>query len=103
MGLVIVDVVTDWRADMHTAILARIPIKVIDRDLPDLYAVSYRPVAAVGEAGQGRMEIWEQPLAVGQSLPTLPLWLRGGPCLRLDLDATHERTCEEQRVQANGM
>jgi len=103
IGLVIVDVVTDRRANMHMALLARLAADAADLNPPDLYAVSYRPVAAVGEVDQAQMKIWRQPLAVGHPLGIVPLWLRGGPCLRLDLDATYERTCQEQRVQANGM
>ena len=34
-----------------------------------------------------------------QPLPTLPLWLRGGLCLPVELEATYTRTCVEQRVQ----
>jgi hypothetical protein len=44
-------------------------------------------------------EAWAHVLALGQPLPTLPLWLRGGICLPVELEATYERTCVEQRVQ----
>ena len=30
-----------------------------------------------------------EPIAVGQPLPTLPLWLRGGLCLPVELEATY--------------
>jgi hypothetical protein len=30
---------------------------------------------------------------------TTPLWLRGGLCLPVELEATYERTCIEQRIQ----
>jgi hypothetical protein len=43
--------------------------------------------------------VWHEPLAVGRPLPTLPLWLTGGLCLPVELGATYERTCVEQRVQ----
>ena len=36
---------------------------------------------------------------LGGTLPTLPLWLRGGLCLPLDLEASYERTVREQRVR----
>ena len=35
---------------------------------------------------------------VGGLLPTPPLWLRGGLCLPVELQATYDRTCVEQRV-----
>ncbi len=31
-------------------------------------------------------------------LPTMPLWLRGDICLPVDLQATYEVTCREQRI-----
>jgi hypothetical protein len=61
----------------------------------DLYTVAYRPV---GREGQLSLDIWQEPLAVGRPLPTMPLWLRGAMCLPVELDATYERTCREQRV-----
>ncbi len=45
------------------------------------------------------LDVWVEPIAVGQMLPTLPLWLRGGLCLPVELETTYERTCIEQRVQ----
>jgi hypothetical protein len=39
---------------------------------------------------------------VGRPLPTLPLWLRGGPCLAVDLEASYERTRREQGWPTNG-
>jgi len=41
-------------------------------------------------------------LAVGGSLPTLPLWLRGNLCVPVDLDASYHRTGREQRFIADG-
>jgi hypothetical protein len=61
-----------------------------------LSASAYRPVERNGAAA---VDVWREPLAVGQRLPTLPLWLRGGLCLPVELEATYERTCVEQRIQ----
>ena len=63
---------------------------------PSLSGSAYRPVERNGAAA---LDVWREPLAVGQRLPTLPLWLRGGLCLPVELEATYERTCVEQRVQ----
>ena len=46
------------------------------------------------------LDVWREPIEVGQRLPTLPLSLRGGLCLPIELEATYERTCIEQRVQS---
>jgi hypothetical protein len=99
IGLVVVDVVTSRRANLHNELLERLraPAEVpLDADL---YAVAYRPVKR-GE--QPSLDIWQEPLAVGGPLPVLPLWLRGGVRLTVDLPATYDRTCREQRVLADG-
>ena len=32
------------------------------------------------------------------ALPALPLWLKGGPCMKTDLEASYEHTCRENRI-----
>ena len=61
-----------------------------------LSGAAYRPVE---RAGASVLDIWREPVAVGRPLPTLPLWLRGGLCLPVELEATYMRTCVEQKVQ----
>jgi Protein of unknown function (DUF4058) len=99
IGLVVVDVVTDRRANLHNELLQRFRAPADARLAAELYAVSYRPVS---REGQPHLDLWPQSLAVGQALPTVPLWLRGGLCLPVELEAAYERTCLEQRVTANG-
>ena len=98
VGLIVVDIVTDRRTNLHDALLARLHAPDMDLWEAALYAVAYRPVH---HAGQARLDIWQTALAVGHSLPTLPLCLRGHRCLPVDLDATYHRTCREQRIPAN--
>ena len=58
------------------------------------------PTTTVAErAGARMLDVWLEPIAVGQVLPTMPLWLRGGLCLPVALETTYERTCIEQRVR----
>jgi hypothetical protein len=99
VGLVIVDVVTDRRANLHNELLARLwtPGRVSWE--AELYAVAYRPVQ---QAGQPHLAMWETAIAVGDALPTMPLWLRGNLCVPVDLEATYNRTCREQRLLVNG-
>lgn len=98
IGLVIVDVVTDRRANLHEDLLARLQSPGTVPLDAELYAVAYRPVK---RAGQPSLDIWQESLAVGRSLPTMPLWLPGNLALPVDLDATYNRTCREQRIVAN--
>jgi hypothetical protein len=99
IGLVVVDVVTDRRANLHDELLARLRSPDVAFWDADLYAVAYRPVK---RDEQPNLDIYQEALAVGRPLPTLPLWLRGNLCMPVDLDATYDRTCREQRIRANG-
>jgi hypothetical protein len=99
IGLVMTDVVTEQSANLHRELLARIDSSsqaVLDADL---YAGSYRPVS---REKQPLLDVWYEPLQLGVPLPTLPLWLRGGLCFRLDLEATYERTIRKMRFPPNG-
>jgi hypothetical protein len=99
MGLVVVDVVTGRGGNLHDELLARLPEAGASPSGSDLYAVAYRPV---DRGGQPSLDVWSEPLAIGRSLPTLPLWLRGALCLPIELEATYERTCREQRITDEG-
>jgi hypothetical protein len=93
VGLVLVDVVTDRSADLHRELLVRVGAGDPGPGT-SLSGSAYRPVERNGAPA---LDVWREPLA--QRLPTLPLWLRGGLCLPLELEATYERTCIEQRIQ----
>ncbi|GAA6622489.1 hypothetical protein NUACC26_083130 [Scytonema sp. NUACC26] len=102
IGLVIVDVVTTRNANLHDALIAQIASSPQDsREItgsshqPTLYTVAYR---VVERFEQSSLDIWHESFNIGDSLPTLPLWLRGGLCLPVDLNATYDRTCREQRI-----
>lgn len=95
VGLVLVDVVTERTADFHRELLHRLALPDPGQG-PALFGSAYRPVT---REGASVLDIWLERLDVGQTLPTLPLWLRGGICLPVELEATYQRTCIEQRVQ----
>lgn len=95
VGLVLVDVVTDRYADFHRELLLRLGIADPGVGSP-LSACAYREVERDKSAN---LDIWREPIVVGQPLPTLPLWLRGGLCLPVVLETAYDRTCIEQRIQ----
>lgn len=95
VGLVLVDVVTERPADFHRELLMRLGVGD-PGDGPALSGSAFRPVERESKCW---LDVWREPIAVGQRLPTLPLWLRGGLCLPVELEATYERTCIEQRIQ----
>lgn len=88
IGLVLVDIVTEYRANLHRELLALLGDGHAG-DLPEdshLYAVAYRPVLRKDE---GQLDLWPRPLAVGEPLPVLPLALRGSFVVPIDLEATY--------------
>jgi hypothetical protein len=100
IGLVIVDVVTMRSANLHRELLSRLANRNGTPEaevagLAPLYAAAYRPVL---QADRPNLAVWHEPLAVGDGLPQMPLWLPGELCLPLDLAATYDRTCREHRI-----
>ncbi len=100
VGLVIVDVVTARQANLHDDVLARLAAVNPMASGTGLYAVSYRTIE---RDRQSHLDIWRETLAIGDALPTLPLWLRGALCLPVELEATYDRTCREHRIMAHGV
>jgi hypothetical protein len=94
VGVVLVDVVTERTADFHRELLARLGATAAAPS--PLFASAYRPVE---RDGTSQLDVWVEAIALGQPLPTMPLWLRGGLCLPVELEATYERTCTEQRLR----
>ena len=95
VGLLIVDIVTDRSSNLHDQLLKRLEDPAaVALDSP-LYAASYHPVERDDE---DRLDVWQQVLEVGKRLPKMPLWLKGGLCLPVELDATYERTCRDLRI-----
>jgi hypothetical protein len=95
IGLIVVDVVTARQANLHGELLARLTEGKASSVKLSLYAIAYR---AIERNGQPSLDIWQEELLVDSILPTLPLWLGGEICLPVDLAATYERTCREQRI-----
>ena len=98
-GLMIVDIVTERRANLHEDLLLRVSPGDYVVPNADLYAAAYCPFS---QEGQPALEVCYQELILGERLPTLPLWLRGGLRLPIELEATYERTCQMLRVPTNG-
>jgi len=98
IGLVVVDFVTDRHPNLHRELLDRLDDSAEIEEVGDgvrLYAAAYHPVQQDDVAS---LDVWHELLHVGGELPTMPLFLRGGPCVRVDLPGTYERTCQEQRI-----
>jgi hypothetical protein len=92
VGLVVIDLITERRANLHNELTQRIGAgdAVLMPEDGSPYTVSYRP-ARLPEGD--RIECWPTALVVGQDLPTVPLPLRDGPILPLDLETTYAEAC----------
>lgn len=92
VGLVVVDVVTERPADVPAELVVRVGGAAGTTAGSPLYAAAYRPVERDGATV---LDQWYEPVAVGDVLPTLPLWLKGGLCLPVELQAAYDRTCRD--------
>lgn len=94
-GLVVVDIVTCRRANLHQQLLNLLRIDT-PQPIETPCATSYFPARTSEETTS--LQVWEEPLELARCLPTLPLCLRVGPTMIIDLDATYRKTCEELRI-----
>lgn len=88
VGLVVIDVVTERRANLHNELLRRLGWDRPAALLPEepLYAAGYGPVR---RQARNLVDLWPKALALGQPLPPVPFHLRGGPTIPLDLEGTY--------------
>jgi hypothetical protein len=98
IGLVVVDVVTERPGNLHDDLVTLLQQDERFRFPTDaaLYTVAYRP--ARREPGGDQIDIWPVPLALGQSLPIMPLALRGAATLPLDLKTTYMEARQRSRL-----
>jgi hypothetical protein len=101
VGLIIVDIVSERRADLHAELVHRLNDSITVSPSPDLWAAAYRPWQ---DGQQTTLQIWHEPLLLAAPLPTLPLWLKNGPSMSVDLEATYHYTCQQEKLvpSANG-
>jgi hypothetical protein len=100
ISVVIVDVVTGRAANLHRELLDILTVK--SRRAPwesrtGLYTVAYRPVTVLKKP---RIEAWPETLALGKTLPTMPLWLNMDLCVPLPLEKSYTATCRSLRIPA---
>lgn len=93
----IVDLVTTRRFNLYGDLL-----ELIGESDPALASGSPPLYAAVcrlrRDGNRPKLETWAHPFAVGQPLPTLPLWLADDLAVPLELNASYEETCRILRI-----
>lgn len=90
----IVDLVTTRQFNLYAEMLAFIGHNdpTLSDPPPPIYATSCRWVK---KENRMILEAWSYVLTVGQSLPTLPLWLAADLVIPLDLEQSYEQACHD--------
>jgi hypothetical protein len=89
----LVDLVTVRRANMYADLLTlygRVDPQLAPTP-PHLYAVTVRARRPPG--GRVRLDAWFYPMAIGETLPTLPIWLTPDLRVMLPLEGSYQETC----------
>ena len=97
VSVTIIDLVTTRSFNLYGELLELIGQSdpSLQPEPPPLYAVACRG------RKQGKtwlLETWSHALALGQPLPTLPLWLSEKLAIPLELEACYEETCRVLRI-----
>lgn len=97
VGVLVVDVVTERNANLHDEMAGLLLGEAPGfPGSPATYAAACRPFRR--SAGE-RIAVWPQPLAVGQPLPEIPLWLRDlEDPIRIDLEASYTEARQRCRI-----
>ena len=94
--ITIVDLVTSRTANLYGELLDELGAQRTAISQSAIYAATCRGRRS---GPRWRLETWEHELAVGTTLPTLPLWLSEDFMVPFDLEATYEETCRALRIR----
>jgi hypothetical protein len=97
VSVTMVDLVTVRSCNLYVELLELIGEEdpSLGEDPAPIYAVSAR----WHPRGLTRwLEAWTRPLAIGEPLPVLPLWLSDELAIPLDLESSYEQTCRDLRI-----
>ena len=60
--------------------------------------LSHAFILAITTRSTTKLDTWSRTLAIGQPLPSLPVWLSETQTVSLDLEASYEETCRVLRL-----
>ena len=89
VSVTIVDIVTSRSGNLGHELLTELG-EPLEADHPDIYAMTIR---AIPKLHGHHVEVWEEPLALGKPLPTMPIWLSEKLPFPLELESSYEETC----------
>jgi hypothetical protein len=93
----IVDIVTIRHFNLYAELMAFLghPDRSLGSEPPVIYAASCRWVR---KSDRAVLETWSHALAIGQPLPTLPLWLTDTLSVPLDLERSYQQACADLSI-----
>jgi hypothetical protein len=92
----IIDLVTIRKANLFVELLTLLNRRdPASETAPSIYAMTCRKR---NTSEKTKLDTWSFPLAVGQPLPVLPIWLAATQSLMLDLESSYEETCRVLRI-----
>ncbi len=94
----IVDIVSERHANLYGEMLARLghADPRLGAEPSALYAVTLRKRKP--KKAPAVMDAWYFPMAIGEPLPTIPLWLTGRLRIDLPLEPSYQETCRLLRI-----
>lgn len=98
IGLIVIDIVTSRHANLHNELIDLIRLGAAFKfdEKVCTYVVGYRPIR---RDDLDQVETWPMPLAVGMTLPKVPLSLAADCCLAVDLETGYADACRRRRVE----
>lgn len=89
----IVDLVTVRQANLYAELMDSLGQRdpVLEPVPPNLYAVTLRSRGL--ENRRSHLDVWFHPMALGQPLPTIPIWLAPDLRVLLPLETSYEEAC----------
>lgn len=96
IGVVLVDIVTSRAANLHNELVAALRVRATAR-LPDAptYVAGYR---STREGDRWTIDMWPYVAPVGAIVPTVPLSLKNGPLVPLDLEGTYSAALADHNL-----
>ena len=98
VSVIIIDIVTERLANLHAEILQILELtsEPAWQSPTNLYSAAYRTILS---HGKHYLEIWNETLALGETLPVMPLWLDVDFSLPLRLEDSYVATCRSLRIR----
>lgn len=97
IGLILIDIVTEPVSNLHNTLA-----KLVSLDSgyempmsPPIYTSAYRPVT---RQNRTMIDVWSWELAIGSSLPIVPLALKESGTITVNLEANYLEACQRSRI-----